>query len=101
MKLVFFSAAWIAGLLIGLEADVHLPALIAFSVAAVALGVLLRTRSISFQPALLALVLLMALIRVEADQGPTPLLISDGLRTVTVRGLGSRPVKWCKSASSC
>ena len=87
IKLVFLAAAWIAGLLIGLEGDVHLPALIAFSVAALALGILLRIRSISVQPALLVLVLLMALIRVEVGQGPRPLLTSDSSRPFTVRGL--------------
>ena len=38
MKLLALAAAWIAGLLVGLEVNAYLPALVLFSVAALTLG---------------------------------------------------------------
>ncbi len=87
MKLVAFAAAWIAGLIVGLEADVYLPALVFLSTAAVLLACLLRIRGFSPWPAILIVVALMGLVRVEASAGkgyPGP---SDALKPIIVYGL--------------
>ena len=87
MKLVPLAAAWIAGLVAGLETGVYLPALVMFSVAAGVTFILFRTRGITFWPSLLALVVLMGFIRVEASEKTVGLEPSDNLQSVTVRGL--------------
>ena len=86
MTLVALAAAWIAGLLVGLEMDVYLPSLVFFSLAAIILAVIFRSRGFSPWLPLLVLVLLMGLLRVEVSDGSDPLKPSDGLRPITVRG---------------
>ena len=86
MKLVFIAADWVAGLMIGLEMTVYLPALVLFCLAAAALTLMLRGNGASALPALLALVLLMGIIRLEASGEPKPLEPSAPL-PVTLRGL--------------
>ena len=56
MKLVFIAAAWTVGLIVGLEMEVYLPALVLFCLAAAVLALLLRGNGFSGWPALLALV---------------------------------------------
>ena len=87
MKLVAFAAAWIAGLLVGLEINVYLPALALFSLAALILACLFKSRGGSPWPALLLVVVFMGLIRVETANGPDFLEASDNLQPITVRGL--------------
>ena len=86
MKLVFIAAAWVAGLMIGLEMEVYLPALVLFCLAAAVFAILLKGNGVSAWPALLALVLLMGIIRLEASGGPEPLEPSGPL-PITLRGL--------------
>lgn len=47
MWAVVFIGAWIAGLLVGLEADVYVPALVSFSLAAAILAYLLKLGGVS------------------------------------------------------
>ena len=86
MRLVALVAAWILGLLIGLELDVPISALAFFSLAALILAYLFRHRGFSPLPALLVLVVLMGLLRVEVSEGQ-PLMASDNPKPVMVRGL--------------
>ena len=87
MKLVALAAAWVTGLLIGLEMNAYLPALVLLSLAALILACLLRAKGLSFWPALLIVVLFMGLIRMEVSDGPEVLKPSGGLQSITVRGL--------------
>ena len=87
MKLVTFAAAWIAGLIIGLEADVYLPALVLLSIAAVLLACLLRIRGASPWPAILVAVALVGFVRVEASEGRGHLGPSDDLKPMAVYGV--------------
>jgi len=87
LKLAALAAAWIVGLLVGLETDVYLAALVLFSLAAGILALLLRSRGVSPWAALLMVVMLMGLIRVEAPEGAHFLKSSDSLQIVTLRGL--------------
>ena len=86
MKLLALAAAWIVGLLVGLETGAHLPALVLFSLAALILACFFKSRGLPFWPALLSVVLLMGLIRVEAAEEPAPLKPSDGRQPITLRG---------------
>ena len=87
MKLVAFAAAWIAGLIIGLEADVYLPALVLLSIAAALLACLLWSRGTSPWPAILILVALMGFVRVEASGGNDHLGPSDSFKPISVYGV--------------
>ena len=87
MKLVLVAGAWVGGLIIGLEAEAPVSALLLLSVAALALGLLLRMRGVSVWAPLLAAAVLMGVLRVEVPQGPEPLGPSPIPRPVTVRGL--------------
>ncbi len=87
MKLVAFAAAWIAGLIIGLEADVYLPALVLLSTAAALLACLLWSRGTSPWPAILIMVALMGLVRVEASGGNDHLGPSDSFKPIVVYGV--------------
>ena len=72
MKLVLVAGAWVGGLIIGLEAEAPVSALLLLSVAALALGLLLRMRGVSVWAPLLAAAVLMGVLRVEVPQGPEP-----------------------------
>ena len=71
----------------GLEMNVYVPSLVLFSLAAVTLAYLFRSRGFSPWPALLVVVLLMGLIRVEVSEGSSPLESSGSLHPLTLRGL--------------
>ena len=86
MTLVVLIAAWIAGLLIGLDMNVSPAALALFSLAALILTGLLRSKGLSAWPGLLVLALLLGLLRVEVSDGPRPLDSFDNLQPVTVLG---------------
>lgn len=89
MRLVALVAAWVAGLLLGLEIGLYLWALALFSVAAVSLAGLLKLRGLSPWLAILAVIILIGLIRVEVSEGPEPLKASTEPRPITVVGLVS------------
>ena len=87
MKLVALAAAWIAGLLVGLETNVYLPALVLFSLSALILAWLFRSKGVSPWPALLAVFVAAGVLRVEASEAQGFLVPSDTLQPVKVRGL--------------
>ena len=86
MKLIPVTAAWIAGLLIGIEADVYLPTLILFSAAPVGFLILSQIRTFYLWPSLAVLVLLMGIIRVEVSSNIEAPVGSGSAQTVGVRG---------------
>ena len=86
MKLISVTAAWIAGLLIGIEADVYLPTLILFSAAAVGFLILSQIRTFYLWPSLAVLVLLMGIIRAEVSSNIEAPVGSGSAQTVAVRG---------------
>ena len=87
MKLVALVAAWMGGLLLGLQANAYLPAVLLLSVAALALACLLKSRDRSLWPALLALVLLMGITNVELREGPDALKPFSAMASVTASGV--------------
>ena len=87
MKLVALVAAWMGGLLLGLQANAYLPAVLLLSVAALALACLLKSRDRSLWPALLALVLLMGITNVELREGPDALKPFSAMPSVTASGV--------------
>ena len=86
MWAVVFIGAWIAGLLVGLEADVYVPALVSFSLAAAILAYLLKLGGVSPWPGVLAVVLLVSVVRVEAAERPASGVPADSLRSITIVG---------------
>ena len=86
MKLVTLAAGWIAGILLGLELDVYLPAVVLFAIGAVSLALLLWSKGVSLWAPLLAVVLLLGLLRVEVSEGPDSLLAAVGPGPVTILG---------------
>lgn len=87
MTLVVLAAGWIAGILLGLETDAGVPALVLFSVAAAALAGLLKIRGLSPWPALVALVLLIGVIRVQVSEGTPPLKDLASFRNLVIQGV--------------
>ena len=84
MRLVGIAAAWVAGLMAGLEWNAYLPALALLLLASVLLALLLWNRAGPVWPALLAAVMLLGVIRVEAFEDTPPRLAPE--RQVVVRG---------------
>ena len=79
-------AAWLGGTYIGLNTDSHILPLLLLFLAALAGGPLFRLYRLSLWPIVLAAVLLLALLRVEATDRPLPQLASEDEQPVTVRG---------------
>ena len=86
MKLVTLTAAWVAGLLVGLEFEADVLALVLFSLAAITLAFLAKCKGLSLWVPFLMLVTLMGLLRVELSQDPFPLTSSGGSGPVKIRG---------------
>ena len=86
MKLAPVAAAWVLGLLLGLQLDVGVPALASFGLAALLLATLLKIRGFPVWPALLAMVLLIGTLRVEAPGEPAAFRFFESRDPVTVRG---------------
>ena len=80
MKLAFLAAAWLAGTMLGLEADPPLLPVMLLLLAVPPLALVFRALRRSVWPALLAGVLLLGLLRVEAahDAAVPSLLEDDG-----------------------
>ncbi len=80
MKLAFLAAAWLAGTMLGLEVDPPLAPVALLLLAVLPLALVFRTFRRSVWPALLAGVLLLGLLRVEAAPGAVApsLLEGDG-----------------------
>ena len=86
MRLGLLAAALVAGVFIGLRVDVAALPLLLLLLATLATGVILHLYRRLLWPIVLAGVLLRALLRVEATDGPlTPLATADE-QTVTLRG---------------
>ena len=86
MRLPVLVAAWIGGLLLGLELDAYIPALVLLSVSGLVAAGLLRFLGWSPWPGLLAVVLIMGFLRAEMSQTPGIFEDIDALEEVTVRG---------------
>ena len=86
MRLGLLAAAWLTGTFIGLNTDSHTLPLLLLFLAALAGGPLFRLYQLSLWPIVLAAVLLLALLRVEATDRPPPQLASEDEQAVTLRG---------------
>ena len=86
MTLVLLAAAWIAGLLVGLQVDAGVWPSALFAVAATCLVGLLRVARLPLWPGVLGVVLVAGLVRVEASGEPARLDV-PGPRTVALRGV--------------
>ena len=86
MKLLALTAAWVAGLLLGLEMNVNVLALVLLSFAALTLAFLFKSKGVSLWLPFLMLVALMGLVRVELSQDAVPLASSGGSGSVKIRG---------------
>ena len=86
MRLSLGVAAWLAGVILGLQVDAPALPVLLFLLAVVPVGGLLFTYRVSLWPVLLAGFFLLGLLRVEATGAPsTPLVTEDG-QAVTVLG---------------
>ena len=86
MKLALLSAAWLAGIFLGLRVEAGLLPIALLLVAALPAGVMLRLLGRSLWPVLLIVVLLAGLLRIEAFEVPdNPLAVLEK-EIVTVRG---------------
>ena len=86
MKLAPVAAAWVLGLLLGLQLDVGVPALASFGLATLLLAILLKVRGFQVWPPLLVMVLLIGILRVEAPGEPAAFRFFESPDPVTVRG---------------
>ena len=86
MRLGLLAAAWLAGTYIGLRTDSPALPLILLFLGTLACGPLLRLYRLSLWPMVLATVLLLALLRVEATDQPLAHLATDDGQQVTLQG---------------
>ena len=74
MRLAFLAAAWLGGVLIGLESLMSLAPLLLLIGGSFPLGLALYLRRLSVFPAVLAVILLLGVWRADSVSGPLPLL---------------------------
>ena len=86
MRLALLVAAWLAGVVLGLEAEIDAAPVLLLLLATPPAGLLLYFRRYSLWPAVLAGVLLLGLLRVEAADAPQALLVTEERQTVTIAG---------------
>ena len=86
MRLGLLAAAWLAGIFIGLRLDVSAFGVLLLFLALLAAGPLLRRYRLSLWIAVMAGVLLIALLRVEAGDEPVASLATEDGQAVTMRG---------------
>ena len=86
MKLALLAACWLAGAFIGLKVDPPTLPLILLLLAALATGSLFRLYRLPLLPMALAVVLLLALLRVESAAGPADPLFTEAGEAVTLQG---------------
>ena len=93
MKLAFLAAAWLAGTMLGLEVDPPLLPVVLLSLAVFPLALVFRAFRWSVWLALLAGVLLLGLLRVEALPGgaAAPSLLEDDEPVVLVGRISDDP----------
>ena len=89
MRLVAIAAAWVAGLVAGLEPNAYLPAIGLLILGSAILGYLLWSKGLSIWPSLLVAVALLGIVRVEAWERDDTLQSLGRHRTLGVRGLVS------------
>ena len=80
------AAAWLAGTYLGLRTDSPALPLLLLFLAALAGGALFRLYRLPLWPVVLASILLLALLRVEAADQPLPRLASEDEQPATLRG---------------
>lgn len=85
MKLAFLAAAWLGGVLIGLETQTPLAPLLLLLGGSFCLGLALYTRRIPVFPAVLAIVLLLGVLRADAVSEPLP-LTAQGEALIALEG---------------
>ena len=78
MALTTLGLAWVAGLLVGIQLDIPLPALGMFLVAMILVVPLLRRAGWSVPMALAGLALLLGVVRVELSPDATPVVYPSG-----------------------
>jgi competence protein ComEC len=91
MKLAFLVAAWLIGVLVGLEASMPLAPLLLLLGGSVTFGLALRLRSLPVFPAVLALLLVLGVWRGDSVSSPVPVLATASLAgqseaEITLRG---------------
>ena len=86
MKLLYLAAGWLCGIFIGLQADAPFLPVALLVTAAISGGVLLLLCRLRLWPALLALALLAALLRVGAGEDPNLLFPGLDGQIVTIQG---------------
>ena len=86
MKLAFLAAAWLAGILIGLEFSTPPVALLLLIGGSFSLGLALHLRRWPVFPAVLLVILLLGVWRADAVSGPLPRLTNQGTADVALEG---------------
>ena len=86
MRLALLVGAWLGGTWLGLRADAAPLPVMLLLLAAIPAGILLRMARLSLWPAVLVVLLLLALLRVEATEDSGPPLVSLDRQPVTVQG---------------
>jgi len=86
MRLAFLAAAWLGGVLIGLEIQMPLAPLLLLLGASISMGLALRLRRLSVFPAVQAVMLVRGAWRADSVSGPLLPLASKGAATVAVEG---------------
>ncbi|MEE8465070.1 MAG: ComEC/Rec2 family competence protein, partial [Dehalococcoidia bacterium] len=74
MKLAYIAAAWLVGVLVGLETDTPLAPLLLLMGGSITFGLALRLRGLPVFPAVLALLLLLGVWRADSVSSPSPVL---------------------------
>ena len=79
MKLAFIVAAWLVGVIIGLETQTALLPLLLLMVGSVSLGLALRLRQLPVFPTVLAIILLLGVWRADSNADQLQPLTSESL----------------------
>ena len=82
MRLAFLAAAWLGGVLIGLESSMPLAPLFLLIGGSFSFGLALCLMRLSVFPAVLAVILLLGVWRADSGSGPLPLLPSPSAAQV-------------------
>ncbi|MDA0262892.1 MAG: DNA internalization-related competence protein ComEC/Rec2 [Chloroflexi bacterium] len=80
------AAAWLLGVLVGLETSAPLTPLLLLLGGSVCMGLALRLRGLSSFPAILAAILLVGVWRADSVSGPLPGLTAQGTASVSLKG---------------
>lgn len=86
MKLAVLVGAWLGGTWLGLRADAATLPVLILLLAAIPAAVMLRLARLSLWPAVLVVILLLALLRVEVTEDARPPVASRDTQPVTVEG---------------